>query len=167
MTHFSCSFPIVYSDRHRMAYRKLKETKQQPSLLPGLAVPDCSLVSFHFLWAFLCPQAVVFRNFKCQTGAEVEDRGKFLPPATFPLDASWLAKTPHDDTITPLHFYFLGLDISSSLLTKTLHVGEELKSSRPPSNTFLRPAQYMRALSKPRTCLVGELCTDLCRKRDC
>ena len=43
---------------HRMAHRKWKETKQQPSLLPGPAVPGCSLVSFHFLWAILCPQAV-------------------------------------------------------------------------------------------------------------
>ena len=36
--------------RHRMAHWKWKETKQQPSLLPGPAVPGCSLVSFHFLW---------------------------------------------------------------------------------------------------------------------
>ena len=27
-------------------------------MLPGPAVPGCSLVSFHFLWAILCPQAV-------------------------------------------------------------------------------------------------------------
>ena len=43
---------------HRMAHRIWKETKQQPSLLPGPAVPGCSLVSFCFLWAILCPQAV-------------------------------------------------------------------------------------------------------------
>ena len=41
-----------------MAHRKWKETKQQPSLSPGLAVHVCSLDSFHFLWAILCPQAV-------------------------------------------------------------------------------------------------------------
>ena len=41
-----------------MAHRKWKEIKQQPSLLPGPAVPGCSLVSLHFLWAILCPQAV-------------------------------------------------------------------------------------------------------------
>ena len=41
-----------------MAHRKRKETKQQPSMLPGPAVPVCCLVSFHFLWAILCPQAV-------------------------------------------------------------------------------------------------------------
>ena len=34
---------------HRMAHRKWKETKQQPSMLPGPAVPGCCLVSFHFL----------------------------------------------------------------------------------------------------------------------
>ena len=37
---------------HRMAYRKWKETKQQLSLLPGPAVPGCSLVSFHFLFMY-------------------------------------------------------------------------------------------------------------------
>ena len=36
---------------HRMAHRKWKEIKQQPSMLPGPAVPGCSLVSLHFLWA--------------------------------------------------------------------------------------------------------------------
>ena len=44
---------------HRMAHRKWKDTKQQPSMLPGPAVPGSSLVSFHFLWAILCPQAVL------------------------------------------------------------------------------------------------------------
>ena len=42
----------------RMAHRKWKETKQLPIMLPGPAVPGFSLVSFHFLWANLCPQAV-------------------------------------------------------------------------------------------------------------
>ena len=36
-----------------MAHRKWNEIKQQPSMLPGPAVPDCSLVSFYFLWAIL------------------------------------------------------------------------------------------------------------------
>ena len=34
-----------------MAHRKWKEIKQQPSMLPGPAVPGCCLFSFHFLWA--------------------------------------------------------------------------------------------------------------------
>ena len=42
----------------RMAHRKWKEIKQQP----GTAGPDnmlgCCLISFHFLLAILCPQAV-------------------------------------------------------------------------------------------------------------
>ena len=29
-------------------------------MLPGPDVPGCSLVSFHFLWAIQCPQAVLF-----------------------------------------------------------------------------------------------------------
>ena len=41
-----------------MANRKWKKIKQQPGMLPGPAVPGCCLVSFHFLWAILCPQAV-------------------------------------------------------------------------------------------------------------
>ena len=32
-----------------MSHRKLKETKQQPSMLPCPAVPGCCLVSFHFM----------------------------------------------------------------------------------------------------------------------
>ena len=34
---------------HRMDHRKWKETKQEPSMWPGPAVPGCSLFSFHFL----------------------------------------------------------------------------------------------------------------------
>ena len=44
---------------YRMAHSKWKETKQQASLLPGPAELGCNLVSFHFPWAILCPQAVV------------------------------------------------------------------------------------------------------------
>ena len=43
---------------HKMAQRKWKEAKQLPSMLPGPAVPGCCLVSFHFLLAILCLQAV-------------------------------------------------------------------------------------------------------------
>ena len=34
-----------------MVHRKRKESKQQPNMLPGSAVPGCCLISFHFLWA--------------------------------------------------------------------------------------------------------------------
>ena len=44
---------------HRLAHRKWKETKQQPIMLPGPAVPGCCLVSFHFLWAILRPHPVL------------------------------------------------------------------------------------------------------------
>ena len=56
-----CRLPIRYITvcGHSMADRKWKETKQQTSMLPGTTVPGCSLVSFHFLWAILCPQAVL------------------------------------------------------------------------------------------------------------
>ena len=55
--HFFYQSCTVCGDR--MAHRKWKETKQQTSMLPGPAVPGCCLVSFHFLWAILCPQAVL------------------------------------------------------------------------------------------------------------
>ena len=41
-----------------MAHRKWKEIEQQPSMLPGLAVPGCCLVSFYILWAILRPHTV-------------------------------------------------------------------------------------------------------------
>ena len=42
-----------------MAHRKWKETKQQPGTAgPGNMLGSC-LVSFHFLWAILCLQAVL------------------------------------------------------------------------------------------------------------
>ena len=31
--------------------QEMKEIKQQPSMLPGPAVPGSCLASFHFLWA--------------------------------------------------------------------------------------------------------------------
>ena len=40
-----------------LPHRKWKEIKQQPSMLPGY-----SLVSLHFLWVILCPQAVMNQN---------------------------------------------------------------------------------------------------------
>ena len=42
----------------RMAHRKWKETKQQPSMLTGPGVPGCCLVSFHILWAILSTSTV-------------------------------------------------------------------------------------------------------------
>ena len=42
----------------RMDRRKWKETKQQPSMLPGPAVPGSCLVSLQLLWAILWPRTV-------------------------------------------------------------------------------------------------------------
>ena len=39
----------VYRWMEWMSHRKRRETKQQPSMLPGPAVPGCCLVSFRFL----------------------------------------------------------------------------------------------------------------------
>ena len=44
-----------------MSHRKWKDIKQQPGTAgPGNMLGSC-LVSFHFLWAILCPQAVHFK----------------------------------------------------------------------------------------------------------
>ena len=43
---------------HRVALRKWKETKQQPSMLPCPAVPGSCLVSLHFLCYILCTRSV-------------------------------------------------------------------------------------------------------------
>ena len=50
-THLCKMRTLHTACRHRMAHRKWEETKQQPSLLPGPAVPGSCLVSFHILWA--------------------------------------------------------------------------------------------------------------------
>ena len=42
-----------------LPHRKWKYIKQQPSTLPGPAVPGCCLVSFHFLWGKLSTRTVV------------------------------------------------------------------------------------------------------------
>ena len=47
----------------RIAHRKWKETNQQPSMLPGPAVPGCCSVSFHILWAILSMSTVVLLHF--------------------------------------------------------------------------------------------------------
>ena len=43
---------------HRMAHRKWKETKLQPGTAGPGSMLGCCLISLHFLWAILCPQAV-------------------------------------------------------------------------------------------------------------
>ena len=38
---------------------KWRETKQEPGTAGPGNMLGCSLVSFHFMWAILCPQAVL------------------------------------------------------------------------------------------------------------
>ena len=45
---------------HRMWQRKWRETKHQPSMFPGQAVPGCCLVSFHFLCYILWSHSVPY-----------------------------------------------------------------------------------------------------------
>ena len=50
--------PLFTACGHRIANRKWKETKLHPGTAgPGNMLGSC-LVSLHFLWAILCPQAV-------------------------------------------------------------------------------------------------------------
>ena len=51
-------FHVITACGHRLAHRKWKETKLQPGTAgPGNMLGSC-LVSLHFLWAILYPQAV-------------------------------------------------------------------------------------------------------------
>ena len=50
MLHTACG--------HRIDHRKWKETKLQPGTAGPGNMLGCCLVSFHFMWAILCPQAV-------------------------------------------------------------------------------------------------------------
>ena len=60
-------------------------------MLPGTVVPGCSLVSFHFLWAILCSQAV-------DPGIEVvnmQDHATWGPPFSASLYMVFLTADPH------------------------------------------------------------------------
>ena len=46
----------------RMAHRIWKETKHEPGTVGPGNILGCCLVSFHFLWDILCPQAVLLRR---------------------------------------------------------------------------------------------------------
>ena len=55
---------ILTACGHRIAHRKWKESKLQPGTAgPGNRL-GCCLISFRFLWAILCPQAVYQMNKK-------------------------------------------------------------------------------------------------------
>ena len=59
----------------RMVHRKLKESKQQPSMWPGPAVPGCCLVSFHILWAILSTSTVIITILFQKTARKSADLG--------------------------------------------------------------------------------------------
>ena len=50
--------PTYYSARAQDGQQEMERFKQQPSMLPGPAVPGCCLVSVHFLWAILSTSTV-------------------------------------------------------------------------------------------------------------
>ena len=79
-----------------MAHRKRKDTKLQPVTAgPGNMIGSC-LVSFHFLWAILCPQAV-----EVMVRQNLPERKVKL----FALKGKWL----YTRTFTPLPFPVLSL----------------------------------------------------------
>ena len=62
---------------HRIAHRKWKEIKLQPGTAgPGNRL-GCCLISFHFMWAILCPQAIF--NLDQQQGEARVEREAALP----------------------------------------------------------------------------------------
>ena len=55
-----------------MSHRKWRETKQQPGMLPGPAVPGCCSVSFHILWAILSTSTVQLANSYCSNSRQAD-----------------------------------------------------------------------------------------------
>ena len=81
--HSHPSFPCPAACGHRMAHRKWKENKQQPGTAgPGNMLGNC-LVSFCFLWAILCPQAVLFQEERSSCAV------KFSPPPKVDVGRGW------------------------------------------------------------------------------
>ena len=56
--HSNCSPSTVRVDS--LPHRKWKEIKQEPSMLPGPAVPGCFWISLHFLWGKLSTRTVEY-----------------------------------------------------------------------------------------------------------
>ena len=59
----------------RMAHRKWKESKQQPSMLSGPAEPGSCLVSFHILWAILSTSTVQSTSKRLYLGCAIPPTG--------------------------------------------------------------------------------------------
>ena len=72
-------FPVCTVLVLRMAHRKWKETKQQPIMLSGPAVPGCCLVYLHILWAILSTSTVQWWRMSIIKSL----RDRFKVPPTF------------------------------------------------------------------------------------
>ena len=87
-------------------HRKWKETKLQPGTAGLGNMLGCCLLSFHFLWAILCPQAVLYRNSRCCLEDSVL---RWLPvyPVTLyeapPCQGPWIAYTLFRNFMQPKH----------------------------------------------------------------
>ena len=55
--------PRLYSAPAQDGPQEMEKFKQQPSMLPGSAVPGSCLVSFYFLWAILSTSTVLLAVF--------------------------------------------------------------------------------------------------------
>ena len=72
----------LYSARAEDGPQEMERIKQQPSMLPGSAVPGCCLHSFHFLWAILSTGTVtayVIASMVSELGQYGAARGTFFP----------------------------------------------------------------------------------------
>ena len=93
---------------HRIAHKKWKETKLQPGTAgPGNRLGSC-LVSFHFLWAILCPQAVHWRivilsksTSRCEQSRKVQ-KGEICQ--LVPRPATYLALVGFENSSSRQHF---------------------------------------------------------------
>ena len=71
-----------------MAHRKWKESKQQPKMLPGPAVPGCCLVSFCFLCDIHSVQSYLAR-------AQTHREGKVIGTIFQPPPRCKFTQSPH------------------------------------------------------------------------
>ena len=76
-----------------MAHRKWKYIKQQPSMLPGPAVPGSCLASFHFRWAIHPVRPVVVKLCTFTTSSRTNcTREKPVTQLRFRVHATYASK---------------------------------------------------------------------------
>ena len=108
-----------------LPHRKWKQIKQQPSMLPGPAVPGCCWISLHFLWGKLSTRTVVFMELT------------FL--LLYMLTWEWIYSTP--ERICPKTTMFL----ARSTASHPPQLEEELRAS---SQSLGRDGQDQRSRSE-------------------